>query len=245
MIKHCKSCGVKLPARARFCPNCGAAIKSSRVSSSGGKLVQYYKLLLPVGVGALLVTVGYYYYGFVKPLEGKTVVAENPHQHQHQPPNTQAQTSANMPVPPSPEMIEQAQQQLKTDPENIELIIHLANLLFDSGRFQEAIPYYQKALDHQPKNIDVIVDQGVCYFNMQQYPRADELFNQALQIDPLHLNALYNSGIVALQLGNIDKLMEVWGRLIRTSPDSEQAQRATQYLESIHENVEKFSNSSS
>ncbi|NIS38567.1 tetratricopeptide repeat protein, partial [Candidatus Saccharibacteria bacterium] len=125
------------------------------------------------------------------------------------------------------------------NPNDAELNTKMGNLLFDSGKYSEAIPYYQKSIQLQPNNPDVIVDLGVCYFNLEQYEKAKEQFELAYQIDSQHVNALYNLGVVSIQLGEVNKLIKYWGELRDIAPNSQQAQRATQILNQIHQNVEQ------
>ena len=179
----------------------------------------------------------YHYIGFVVPMEGKQAVASQ---------QTQQQQEHNHPEPaqtppPSPEQIAAVEEQLQADPESVELNTRMGNLLFDSGKFDEAIPFYQKSLSKEPENPDVIVDLGVCFFNLQDYSKAQEKFETALNLDKRHVNALYNMGVVAVQLGDIDRLIEYWGILRDVAPNSQQALRATQILEQIHQNMDQFS----
>jgi len=243
MAKKCKNCAAELPENAQFCPACGTPVQPSEAltqpataksSGAGSFDPRYLQVLLGAAFLALIVVGVYYYIGFVKTVEGKG----DPHRQV----TPQAQTPSeevehNHPAP-SEEDIRAAAERLKADPENAALNVEMGNILFDGGRFSEAIPYYQKALGREPNNPDVLVDLGVCYFNMEDYRKAQEQFEQALKIDPRHVNALYNMGVVSVQFKEINKLIEYWGRLREVAPNSPQAQRAQMILNELHRNVE-------
>lgn len=211
-------------------------------ADAGGRISpRHLSVLMSVGLLAGLICGIYYYLNFVVPLAGKNKV--DPHQHttaQTDSRQTGGQSTESLPVEPlhSEEELNQLKAQVAADPENLELNVHTGNVLFDNGRFREAIPYYRKALQLNPNNPDVIVDLGVCYFNMKDYPAAREQFQLALKANPNHVNALYNMGVVAVQLGDVNELIQYWTKLHEVAPNSEQARRAMEILDQIHQQVE-------
>ena len=238
----CPECDTKNAANAKFCKNCGhnfSAPPSKKAATAKQQPLSRKSLysLTGVGLAALIVTIIYHYVGFVQPLENKQ---EHNHQTTQEVPHNHPEQETQSPPPPSQEEIDAVAEQLNADPENVELNTKMGNLLFDSGKFQEAIPFYQKSLAKAPNNPDVIVDLGVCFFNLQDYPAAQEKFEAALKIDKDHINALYNMGVVAVQLGDVDRLIHFWGVLRDVAPNSQQAVRATQILEQIHQNIDQF-----
>ena len=267
MTKHCKACSAEIPDDARFCPQCGADIRQADVLScpkcqtanpAGAKFCKkcgsglsgktkspaavsksfarsHFWMLQGAGFLALIVVGIYYYYGFVKTLEGKADVHNRPPARE-QTSQKQAEEEHNHPAPTEAD-IQAAVDQLKSDPENAVLNTNMGNVLFDSGRYADAIPYYQKVLKLNPNNADIIVDLGVCYFNLQEFPKAKEQFNLALKANPQHINALYNLGVVAMQSGEKDQVIEYWSRLMQIAPNSPQAARAMQILNEFHQNV--------
>lgn len=269
MSNFCKECGLELPAGAQFCSQCGASVEasspvvckkckaqnprgarycqecgSSLSRRSGTAPARHPKpqagsrsasTLIAVGVAAVAVAAIYYYIGFVKPLENKTAAAP----HQTQPTESLALNMPGSSSTPSQADIDAALSSAKNHPDDAEVQVHVGNVLFDAGKFEEAIPYYQKGIALNPKNPDAVVDLGVCYFNLEQYQKADELFREANRLDSRHVNALYNLGVVAIQLGKVDDLIHFWGILRDVAPNSPQAQRAVQILDEIHRNMDQ------
>lgn len=239
---NCPNCDTANPAGAKFCKKCGNTLtKDKAAKARPDKTAPFTRnqfwALQGVAILAMIVVGVYYYFGFIKSLEGKTAIHNTPPPQQQAPQSAPAADDHIHPAP-SEEEIQAVADQLKQNPEDPALNVSMGNMLFDSGRYAEAIPYYQNALKKEPDNPDVIVDLGVCYFNMEDFQKAKEQFDLAITLNPRHVNALYNLGVVAVQTGEINRLIEYWGRLREIAPNSPQAQRATQILNQIHQNVE-------
>ncbi|MCB0306316.1 MAG: tetratricopeptide repeat protein [Calditrichaeota bacterium] len=259
----CPDCSAVNPADAKFCKNCGVALSTASAkqakaktkpartpaTSAAASLSPHHRLILSsVAAAALIVTSVYYYIVFVQAESGKNTwqsphntqqaqAAADDHDHDHDHDHDADHTGNTNFQPPSEADFEAAKNQLSQSPDDPALNTHLGNLYFDSGKYAEAIPYYQKALSQNPDDPDVIVDLGVCYFNLDDYQTAKTQFQQALTIAPKHVNALYNLGVVAVQMGNVDELIQHWTLLREVAPNSQQAQRAMQILDQIHKNV--------
>ena len=87
------------------------------------------------------------------------------------------------------------------DSTNLEAQIALANVLYDTGNWEEAIIHYKAALRRDSTRVAPIVDLGVCYYNLGAARDAEQLFHQALRIDPRQPIALFNLGIVSDRRG--------------------------------------------
>ncbi len=245
-VKKCAECGTENLPEAKFCKNCGAAltkaaarnVKTVAVGVEGEPLSNtHYMMLGGFALVALIVAMVYYYVGFQSPLEGKTEWQQQSSQNAHSANDGHDHNHDEVAQGPSEADIQAAQSRVDSEPNSAETNTHLANLLFDSGRFQEAIPYYKKSLSIDANNPDVTVDLGVCYFNLNDMQEAKSHFQKALAIAPDHINGLYNMGVVSVQLGEVNELIQYWSRLREVAPNSEQAVRAGQILEEIHSQV--------
>ncbi len=241
----CPQCGTENEAANRYCKSCGAILIVETAGKSRGTWWNNpYLVIMLLGIIAMGVAT---YYNFKKgPLGGAAVTATAA-----APPTEQsvnAPAGENEALPFTPEELEAHIQALKDkihqEPDNVKNYVDLGNLLFDAGRFTDAIPYYQKALELDPKQPEVIVDMGVCYFQQEDYAKAKELFQKALDIDPNHVYALYNMGIVDIRMGDVEGLINAWTKLIEIAPNSPQAQRAKQILDEAHQQVEQNKNQS-
>ena len=84
-------------------------------------------------------------------------------------------------------------------PRNAALVTNLANKYYDSGRYDDAIVYYQRALTLNPKSVSLMTDLGTAHFYAGRPEEAIGLYNRSLEIDSRHVQSLHNLVIVNLQ----------------------------------------------
>lgn len=237
----CRNCKTENPVQAKYCKNCGSALAKKSKATDQKKATQAQEkpfylnpYIIIMGIALIAMIVATYYNFNLMNSGNKSMPIQNVTQSQ-----SNNETFEHTHTPPDPAMIEEVANQLKQDPDNVMLNVQMGNLMFDSQRFNEAIPYYDKAIRLEPNNPDVLVDLGVCYFNLEDYTKAKDLFQQALEKNPNHVNALYNIGVVAVRLKEMDVLMESWSKLVEVAPGSPQAAQASQILDEIHSNVQE------
>jgi len=136
----------------------------------------------------------------------------------------------------SPEMLAKAAEpllaQLKTNPNNADLLIQLGNMYYDGQSFQQAIDYYEKALKVQPNNADVRTDLGTSYWYLGDPDKALANFQKSLAIRPNHPGTLFNMGIVEWQGKKDPKAAVVaWEKLLQTNPDYPQKDQVQMLIE--------------
>jgi tetratricopeptide (TPR) repeat protein len=126
------------------------------------------------------------------------------------------------------------QEALSKNPEDLNTLIGLGNLLMDDKRFAEAVDAYQKALKIAPDNANVRVDMGTCYLNIKQPEKAVEEFKKALEYHPNHINALTNMGVaLAYDIKDFDGALEAWEKVLELAPDHQIVPRIRQEIERI------------
>ncbi len=144
--------------------------------------------------------------------------------------------SAQQEQAPSPEMLAKAAEplltQLQSNPNDVETVIKLGNLYYDSRAYTQAIQYYEKALSIQPKNADVRTDLGTAYWYTGDPDKAIASFEKALAIRPNHPGTLFNLGIVKWQ-GKKDPKGAVvaWEKLLETNPNYAQKDQVQTLIE--------------
>jgi Tfp pilus assembly protein PilF len=123
---------------------------------------------------------------------------------------------------------------IKSDPENQQAVVQLANTYFDAERWEDAIQWYERALKINPNDPDVSTDLGVSYYYTNRPDHALTQFDRSLQIDPKHTKTMLNKGIV-LAFGKQDlKAAAVeWQKVVELAPDSPEGQAARRALEGV------------
>jgi tetratricopeptide (TPR) repeat protein len=147
--------------------------------------------------------------------------------------------------PPAPPLDEQKATQLedtaKREPANAAVRVELANLYYDSAKYDQAITWYEAALRLDPKNVDASTDLGLAYYFTNQIDRALAQFDTSLTLDPKHLKTLLNQGVVlAFGKQDLQGAMKSWQRVVDIAPDSDEgktAKKALADLASGHANL--------
>ena len=115
--------------------------------------------------------------------------------------------------------INDLEKEISLQPENIEALIRLGNLYFDTDQHGKAIMAYNKALELDPGNPDVLTDLGVMYRRKDQPLEAIKAFDKASKIDPVHEASRFNKGVVLLHdLNDSEGAIKVWEELVELNP---------------------------
>lgn len=221
----CIKCKQELPRDAKFCPECGQEVRSSKEKAEARNdikkgLTSFTNPIHAFGfiitsILAAIIIIFLILDSNQKTIEEKRSISSN--------------------TSDIPQEIKAKLEQLAEDPESVTLNIEMANLLFDHSQFDQAIPFYKKALSGDPRNIAVQIDMAVCYFNLRQFDQAIAEMEKALEIDPIHPKGLFNMGIIYYNLKNFDKVREYWTKLIAAHPKGMEAARARELLSNLTE----------
>lgn len=90
---------------------------------------------------------------------------------------------------------------LTRTPNDTSAILHLADVQYDAGNWDESVRQFQEYLQLKPRDADARVDYS--YAIAQQSGDIEKSLVQidsALKFDPEHLNALINAGILSAQM---------------------------------------------
>ena len=128
------------------------------------------------------------------------------------------------------EQINSYEETLKKNPGDKETLLHLAHLLNDSGLKTKAIERYNDYLKLDPKNSDVLVDMGVCYYETGKNDEAINAMEKALKYQPRHQIAHLNLGIVNMTAGNSVKAVEWWKKAVQINPSNEIGKKAEELI---------------
>jgi cytochrome c-type biogenesis protein CcmH/NrfG len=147
---------------------------------------------------------------------------------------TAADTPARQAPPLDEARVKKLRDTIESDPKNAAAVTELANVYFDSERFEDAVTWYERALTIRPRDVNVSTDLGVSYYYTNQADRALKQFDYSLSVDPGHVKTILNMGIVrAFGKQDLAGAAEAWERVVRLAPDSAEAQAARRALESL------------
>jgi cytochrome c-type biogenesis protein CcmH/NrfG len=110
-------------------------------------------------------------------------------------------------------------EQLKSDPNNVKLLVQVAGIYSGTHQFNEAVPYYNRALAADPKNVAVRTEMASCLYYAGDIDGALGQLQQALSYDPKNANALFNLGMIRWK-GKNDAAgaIAAWQTLLKTNP---------------------------
>ncbi|HYM77687.1 MAG TPA: tetratricopeptide repeat protein [Candidatus Dormibacteraeota bacterium] len=109
--------------------------------------------------------------------------------------------------------------QLKSNPNDPDLLYKIGNLYYDAQQYPEAVTYYEGCLKINPKQTDVRTDMATAYHFMGQTDRALREYDEVLKIDSKHANALFNKGMVEWQdKQDMSGAVASWKQLLASNP---------------------------
>jgi len=155
------------------------------------------------------------------------------------------QKNNSAPVPVAGAQAEQqkeadvARAAIARDSTNVNAQIALANVLYDTANWPEAIVHYRSALRLDSTRVTTMVDLGVCYYSLSQPDEAEALFKKALTIDPNQPVALFNLGIVAEQRGQDQQALDDYHHAMRSNPPQNVADGLNQAMKRVMDKLGK------
>lgn len=115
-------------------------------------------------------------------------------------------------------------------PNDTSLINHLAQVLHDDSRYEEAAVYYNQFLALAPKNVQGWLDLANVYAALQDWDNALEASQSLLDFVPHHPSAMYNMGAIHANLSNLEEATFWWTQVRDQNEDADLAQQAEQNL---------------
>ena len=116
--------------------------------------------------------------------------------------------------------IENYKEILRKDPNNLQALIGIGNLYFDTNQDLLAIENYRKALAMDPTNTNVRTDMAVCYRRSGNPGQAVEELKKAISTTPRHAQSRYNLGVILIQdMHDVEGGIKAWEALLENVPD--------------------------
>lgn len=178
------------------------------------------------------VALGYLFRGSASPAPATVQAAASAHSSMPQGQAPQAQLSPEQQKAVVDQAVAPLLATLKTNPDDLNTIVQVANLYYDGQQYPEAVKYYQLAVKSQPTNADLLTDLGTSIWYMGDADGAIAEFQAALKCKPDHPGTLFNLGIVRWQ-GKLDPkgAVQAWEELLRRNPNYPQRQEVQEYID--------------
>jgi len=128
---------------------------------------------------------------------------------------------------------------LAKDPRNLQATLQLGNMLYDAGRYAEAVPAYQQAFALDPTSVNVSTDLGTALWYSGRADEALAQYEKSLAIDPNHAQTLFNQGIVRHD-GKLDvaKALQSWEKLLAANPNYPDRAKVQQLIDQARQKVQ-------
>jgi cytochrome c-type biogenesis protein CcmH/NrfG len=121
-------------------------------------------------------------------------------------------------------------EQLKSRPNDPELLAKIANFYMLGDQYAESAQYYEKLVAIKPAP-EYYTALGTAHFYTNQPDKALDDMNKALQIDPKYADALYNIGMIKWRVqGDSKGAIAAWEKLIETNPKHPQLEQVKKMI---------------
>ncbi|HDP70641.1 MAG TPA: tetratricopeptide repeat protein [Actinobacteria bacterium] len=129
---------------------------------------------------------------------------------------------------------------LENDPNDLQALVGLGNLYFDTKQHQLAINMYQRALEIRPSDTNIKTDLGIAYFYLGMNDAAVREFQAVIEIDPNHPNAHFNMGIVLWRgKSDLNNAVKEFEKYLELRPEGPSAEEAKQNIAQINAALKK------
>lgn len=136
---------------------------------------------------------------------------------------------------PNEDLIQDLMADVEDDPDNVDAILLLANVMGNSGRLSEAIPYYEHALGVAPDDASVRLDFARALADGGLQRDAELQFERTLEMQPDNQEAMYYLAdlYLAWNPSRVDDAVALLEQSIAIDPDAFIAEQAQRQLDSL------------
>ncbi|HUP42644.1 MAG TPA: tetratricopeptide repeat protein [Thermoanaerobaculia bacterium] len=120
---------------------------------------------------------------------------------------------------------------LGTEPENVQALQLIADLLSRSGREKEAQAYLDRVPETEELPADMLLNQGVRFYNDDDYDQALANFERVIRQEPDLADAYYYRGRVYLSQSRNAEALADFKKHLELAPDSEFRAELTEFIE--------------
>ena len=108
---------------------------------------------------------------------------------------------------------------VKLNPNDVNLLLQLADIYSEQRNFESAISTYEKVLQQQPDRDDVYMKIGNVYLNMMKWDEAIKAFQKAFDLNPKNEKVYLYMGQAYEELRQFDKAAEAYSKYVSFDPE--------------------------
>lgn len=131
------------------------------------------------------------------------------------------------------QQLESLKNKVESNPNDTLSMREYADLLTESHKAKDAIPYYEKILKVNPKRSDVLFNLSIIAFNGGELKKAEDYTKQILSFEKNNDQALYNLGAIEAAKGDRNKAKQLWEDIIKKFPGTPTAELAKSSIERL------------
>jgi tetratricopeptide (TPR) repeat protein len=112
---------------------------------------------------------------------------------------------------------------IKTDPNNKNAYLQMANAYKQKDYYSQAISFYNKAIDMDEDNLNALQEKAAYSYEKEKYSDALDSYNKIANKNSEDFSFYFNKGYSESQVGEIDNAIESYTTFIDSYPNSSMA----------------------
>jgi len=116
---------------------------------------------------------------------------------------------------------------------NTEVILQLAKVYYQQGKYSKAIEEYRRVVEKEPENGEAIRGLALSYFKANELTKALKELHKVEIKDPNDLEIMYTTGIIFEEKHLFTEAIQYLNKVIDRAPDSSWALQARDHLQDI------------
>lgn len=127
----------------------------------------------------------------------------------------------NKAIETDPKFVDSYKKKIKG--QEVQKLLQEANMLYSSGKFEEAKKIFYHILELDPKNVEAMHNLGVTYNASGDDYHAITLYYKTLELNPGYFSADYNLGVIFLEKGEYKEAIKFFQKTIDIDHNNENA----------------------
>jgi Flp pilus assembly protein TadD len=121
-----------------------------------------------------------------------------------------------------PGEIEELERQYAANPDDVEVVLALANAYAELERWEKAVKAYKLAIQLDPENGDLYNRLGIVFVSIEDPVEAEELYLRAIECSPEESSYYFNLGELYQYQRRLSNAKYVFGKCLQLSNDPDE-----------------------